>query len=192
MFACFPLLDKFRLPCRASRYLLIAALLPILLSVYPGPPAVGAAEKTARLLVLGDMSIQGNIKPVRSLMEPLQVAMDNGFWRSLTQTLIEWICGSSASKLTVTRSSPDFARRLAWSLSKDAFVVKAVSTPRAESIPTSLGTSGLSRGSPPVILTLVRPSGRHAPTNLSICSNDKRALLGRKVCSSPNLSLGMQ
>jgi ATP-dependent Lon protease len=30
------------------------------------------------LLVLGDMSIQGNIKPVRSLVEPLRVAMDNG------------------------------------------------------------------------------------------------------------------
>jgi ATP-dependent Lon protease len=35
------------------------------------------------LLVLGDMSIQGNIKPVRSLMEPLQVAMDNGAKRAL-------------------------------------------------------------------------------------------------------------
>lgn len=35
------------------------------------------------LLVLGDMSIQGNIKPVRSLMEPLQVAMDNGARRAL-------------------------------------------------------------------------------------------------------------
>jgi ATP-dependent Lon protease len=30
------------------------------------------------LLVLGDMSIQGYIKPIRSLVEPLQVAMDNG------------------------------------------------------------------------------------------------------------------
>jgi ATP-dependent Lon protease len=30
------------------------------------------------LLVLGDMSVQGNIKAVRSLTEPLQVAMDNG------------------------------------------------------------------------------------------------------------------
>ena len=30
------------------------------------------------LLVLGDMSVQGNVKPVRSLVEPLQVAMDNG------------------------------------------------------------------------------------------------------------------
>jgi ATP-dependent Lon protease len=35
------------------------------------------------LLVLGDMSIQGNIKPVRSLVEPLQVAMDNGAKRVL-------------------------------------------------------------------------------------------------------------
>ena len=35
------------------------------------------------LLVLGDMSIQGNIKPVRSLAEPLQVAMDNGAKRAL-------------------------------------------------------------------------------------------------------------
>ncbi len=30
------------------------------------------------LLVLGGLSIQGNIKPVRSLMDQLQVAMDNG------------------------------------------------------------------------------------------------------------------
>ena len=30
------------------------------------------------LLVLGDVSIQGNIKPVKSLVEPLQIAMDNG------------------------------------------------------------------------------------------------------------------
>jgi ATP-dependent Lon protease len=35
------------------------------------------------LLVLGDMSIQGNIKPLRSLVEPLQVAMDNGARRAL-------------------------------------------------------------------------------------------------------------
>ncbi len=35
------------------------------------------------LLVLGDMSIQGNIKPVRSLVEPLQVGMDNGARRAL-------------------------------------------------------------------------------------------------------------
>lgn len=35
------------------------------------------------LLILGDMSIQGNIKPVSSLPEPLQIAMDNGARRSL-------------------------------------------------------------------------------------------------------------
>ncbi|MDM8516749.1 protease Lon-related BREX system protein BrxL [Desulfobacterales bacterium HSG16] len=35
------------------------------------------------LLILGDMSIQGNIKPVRSLVEPLQVAMDNGAKKAL-------------------------------------------------------------------------------------------------------------
>ena len=35
------------------------------------------------LLVLGDMSVQGNVKAVRSLTEPLQVAMDNGAKRAL-------------------------------------------------------------------------------------------------------------
>jgi len=32
------------------------------------------------------MSIQGNLKPVRSLAEPLQVAMDNGARRALIPT----------------------------------------------------------------------------------------------------------
>ena len=35
------------------------------------------------LIILGDLSVQGNIKPVRSLTEPLQVAMDNGARRVL-------------------------------------------------------------------------------------------------------------
>lgn len=35
------------------------------------------------LVVMGDLSIQGNIKAVRSLVEPLQVAMDNGAKRAL-------------------------------------------------------------------------------------------------------------
>ena len=35
------------------------------------------------LLILGDMSVQGNIKPMRSLTEPLQVAKDNGARRAL-------------------------------------------------------------------------------------------------------------
>jgi len=37
----------------------------------------------AGLVILGDLSIQGNIKSVRSLSEPLQVAMDNGARRAL-------------------------------------------------------------------------------------------------------------
>ncbi len=35
------------------------------------------------LVVLGDLSVQGNIKPLRSLTEPLQIAMDNGARRAL-------------------------------------------------------------------------------------------------------------
>lgn len=37
----------------------------------------------AGLVILGDLSIQGNIKPVSSLAEPLQVAMDNGARKAL-------------------------------------------------------------------------------------------------------------
>ena len=35
------------------------------------------------LVLLGDLTIQGNLKPTRSLVEPLQVAMDNGARRVL-------------------------------------------------------------------------------------------------------------
>ncbi|NLF02166.1 MAG: protease Lon-related BREX system protein BrxL [Anaerolineales bacterium] len=35
------------------------------------------------LLVLGDLTIQGNLRPVRSLSEPLQMAMDNGARKAL-------------------------------------------------------------------------------------------------------------
>ncbi len=45
--------------------------------------ALRKAPPQPALLVLGDMSIQGNIKPARSLTEPLQVAMDNGGKRAL-------------------------------------------------------------------------------------------------------------
>jgi ATP-dependent Lon protease len=40
--------------------------------------ALRKAPAQPGLVVLGDLSIQGNIKAVRSLVEPLQVAMDNG------------------------------------------------------------------------------------------------------------------
>ncbi len=35
------------------------------------------------LLILGDLSIQGNIKALYSLAEPLQIAMENGAKRAL-------------------------------------------------------------------------------------------------------------
>jgi ATP-dependent Lon protease len=45
--------------------------------------ALRRASVLAGLLVLGDMSVQGNIKPLRSLTEPLQIGMDNGARRAL-------------------------------------------------------------------------------------------------------------
>lgn len=45
--------------------------------------ALRKAPPQSALLVLGDMSIQGNVKPAKSLVEPLRVAMDNGARRAL-------------------------------------------------------------------------------------------------------------
>src|SRR5207247_3585321 len=45
--------------------------------------SIRKAPVSPGLLVLGDMSIQGNIKPLRSLTEPLQIAKDNGARRAL-------------------------------------------------------------------------------------------------------------
>jgi len=45
--------------------------------------ALRKAPMSPALLILGDLSVQGNIKPVRSLTEPLQIAMDNGAKRAL-------------------------------------------------------------------------------------------------------------
>jgi ATP-dependent Lon protease len=41
------------------------------------------APPVAAMLVLGDVSVQGNIKGLRSLVEPLQIAMDNGAKKAL-------------------------------------------------------------------------------------------------------------
>jgi ATP-dependent Lon protease len=61
-----------RVPCEAGIALVVAVYSAIKKhSVLPG------------LLILGDLSIQGNIKSVRSLVEPLQVGMDNGARRAL-------------------------------------------------------------------------------------------------------------
>jgi len=64
-----------RLPCEAGIALVVAVC-----SALRKQPVLPA------LLVLGDLSIQSNIKPVRSLVEPLQVAMDNGARRALIPT----------------------------------------------------------------------------------------------------------
>jgi ATP-dependent Lon protease len=45
--------------------------------------ALRSSPLVAAMVVLGDMSVQGNLKAVRSLVEPLQVAMDNGARRAL-------------------------------------------------------------------------------------------------------------
>jgi ATP-dependent Lon protease len=45
--------------------------------------ALRETSVAAGLLVLGDMSVQGNIKAARSLAEPLRVGMDNGARRAL-------------------------------------------------------------------------------------------------------------
>ena len=45
--------------------------------------ALRKAPVAPAMLVLGDLSIQGNLKPLRSLVEPLQVGMDNGAKRAM-------------------------------------------------------------------------------------------------------------
>jgi len=45
--------------------------------------ALKKAAPAAAMLILGDLSVEGNIKGVRSLVEPLQIAMDNGAKRAL-------------------------------------------------------------------------------------------------------------
>jgi len=59
-------------PCEAGVALIVA--------VYS---AIKKQSVLPALVILGDLSIQGNIKPLRSLAEPLQVSMDNGARRAL-------------------------------------------------------------------------------------------------------------
>ena len=58
-------------PCEAGVALIVA--------VYS---AIKKQSVLAGLVILGDLSIQGNIKSLRSLVEPLQVGMDNGARRA--------------------------------------------------------------------------------------------------------------
>ena len=61
-----------RISCDAGVALVVA--IHSALKKHPSLPA---------LVILGDLSIQGNIKPVRSLSEALQIAMENGARRAL-------------------------------------------------------------------------------------------------------------
>lgn len=61
-----------RVPCDAGMGLVVA--------IYS---ALKKHSALPALLILGDMSIQGNIKAVRSLAEPLRLGMDNGARRAL-------------------------------------------------------------------------------------------------------------
>ena len=61
-----------RIPCDAGIALVVA--------IYS---AVKKHSAGPGLLILGDLSIQGNIKAVSSLAEPLQIAMENGARRAL-------------------------------------------------------------------------------------------------------------
>jgi ATP-dependent Lon protease len=53
----------------------------------------------AGLVILGDLSIQGNIKSVRSLAEPLQVAMDNGARRALVPRNFREVSGDIVERV---------------------------------------------------------------------------------------------
>jgi len=63
-----------------SNHVACEAGIALVVAVYS---AIKKQSTIAGLLILGDLSIQGNIKALRSLAEPLQVAMDNGARRAL-------------------------------------------------------------------------------------------------------------
>ena len=61
-----------RVPCECGMALIVAVI-----------SAVKRVPVQAALVILGDISIQGNIKGVRMLVEPCQVAMENGAKRAM-------------------------------------------------------------------------------------------------------------
>jgi ATP-dependent Lon protease len=63
-----------------SNHVQCEAGVALIVAVYS---AIKKQSPLAGLIVLGDLSIQGNIKSLRSLVEPLQVGMDNGARRAL-------------------------------------------------------------------------------------------------------------
>jgi len=63
-----------------GNHVLCEAGIALIIAIYS---AIKKAPAQAGLIVLGDLSIQGNIKAVQSLVEPLQMAMENGARRAL-------------------------------------------------------------------------------------------------------------
>lgn len=63
-----------------SNHVSCEAGVALIVAVYS---AIKKQSVLAGLVILGDLSIQGNIKSLRSLVEPLQVSMDNGARRAL-------------------------------------------------------------------------------------------------------------
>jgi ATP-dependent Lon protease len=63
-----------------SNHVSCEAGIALVIAVYS---AIKRHSVQAGLVMLGDLSIQGNIKSVLSLAEPLQVAMDNGARKAL-------------------------------------------------------------------------------------------------------------
>lgn len=63
-----------------SNHVTCEAGIALVVAIYS---AIKRQSVLAGLVILGDLSIQGNIKAVRTLAEPLQVSMDNGARRAL-------------------------------------------------------------------------------------------------------------
>jgi hypothetical protein len=95
----------------------------------------------------------------------------------------------SVSRLTVTRPSPASLSLSTWSASSTPFVVIARSRRPglSASIPTSVGRSWRSSGSPPVIRILSTPSDMNTSTSVEISSNVSRSLRGSHTYSASGM-----
>jgi hypothetical protein len=90
------------------------------------------------------------------------------------------VSSSSASRLTVTRSSPAAASAFAFGASSEAFVVSVSSAPSGASLPISTSTSRRTSGSPPVKRSFVTPRPTKTRATRSISSNESSSFRSRK------------
>ncbi|MGV8119618.1 MAG: protease Lon-related BREX system protein BrxL [Candidatus Xenobiia bacterium LiM19] len=63
-----------------NNHIVCEAGMALIIAIYS---VIKAHSSLPALLILGDISIQGNIKPLKSLAEPLQAGMENGALRAL-------------------------------------------------------------------------------------------------------------